>query len=183
MESLAGGREMLNAFSFSGGFSVYAARGGARSVTDLDLSPHALEAARRNVALNGTVTEVRRCRHETVQADAFDWLEHGSGRTFDLIVLDPPSLARREAERAGAIQAYRRLVSAAIQRLRPRDSVLVAASCSAHVSADEFFEAVLHAARRSGRSFRELERRGHPPDHPSTFAEAAYLKCIFLGFE
>jgi 23S rRNA (cytosine1962-C5)-methyltransferase len=178
VEELAAGREVLNAFSFSGGFSCYAARGGAKSVTDLDISAHALESARRNFALNKTDAAVARCRHETVQADAFEWLERNAARKFDLIILDPPSLARREAERAGAIQAYAKLTASGLACLR-RDGILVAASCSAHVSAAEFFEAVRGAARRSGRDFTELGTAGHPPDHPATFAEAHYLKCIY----
>ena len=111
--------------------------------------------------------------------DAFDWLEKNTTQKFDLIVLDPPSLAKREAERAGAIQAYSKLATNGLRSLRP-GGILVAASCSAHVSADEFFEAVRRAVRGSGRTFTELATTGHPPDHPATFAEAQYLKCIYL---
>ena len=179
VESLARGRNVLNAFSFSGGFSLYAARGGARSVTDLDISEHALAGARRNFALNQAAPGVAACRHDCVRADAFEWLAAKPVRKFDLIVLDPPSLAKREAERAGAIQAYGRLAANGIRALQP-GGVLVAASCSAHVSAMEFFGAVRSAARRSGQSFAELETTGHPPDHPATFAEGQYLKCIYL---
>ncbi|HXI50717.1 MAG TPA: class I SAM-dependent methyltransferase [Candidatus Saccharimonadales bacterium] len=179
VEGMAAGRRVLNAFSFSGGFSLYAARGGARSVTDLDISAHALESARRNFALNVAVASVAQCAHETVQADAFAWLEQGTDRKFDLIVLDPPSLARREAERAGALAAYGRLVASALRALS-RGGRLVAASCSAHVAEAEFFEVVLREARLSGRLVRELDRTGHPPDHPAGFPEAAYLKCIYL---
>jgi 23S rRNA (cytosine1962-C5)-methyltransferase len=179
VEALAGGARVLHAFSFSGSFSVYAARGGATSVIDLDLSAHALSAARRNMTLNQTDTAVARCRHETVQADAFAWLEANKAPAFDLVVLDPPSLAKRESERAGAIRAYGRLAASALQVLRPR-SVLVAASCSAHVTSEEFFESVRHAARKSGRNMVQLETTGHPSDHPATFAEAHYLKCIYL---
>ena len=75
VEKLARGKTVLNAFSFSGGFSVYAARGGAKSVTDLDISAHALESAKRNFALNQNFPGVAACRHETVQADAFEWLQ------------------------------------------------------------------------------------------------------------
>ena len=99
VEALARGRAVLNAFSFSGGFSLYAARGGARSVTDLDLSAHALAGAKRNFALNATNASVASCRHELVQADAFEWLKQQPGRRFDLVILDPPSLAKREMER------------------------------------------------------------------------------------
>lgn len=179
IESLAGGRNVLNAFSFSGGFSLYAARGRAQSVTDLDISEHALAGARRNFALNQAVPGVADCQHHCVHANAFEWLAARTVRRFDLIVLDPPSLARREAERNGAIQAYARLAANGIRILRP-GGVLVAASCSAHVSAQEFFDAVRSAARRSGHRFAELATTGHPPDHPVTFAEGQYLKCIYL---
>ncbi len=179
VEMLARGGAVLNAFSFSGGFSLYAARGGAKSVTDLDISTHALESAKRNFALNQSAAAIAACRHETIQTDAFAWLEQNPGRRYDLVILDPPSLAKREAERAGAIQAYGKLVAHGIKVLRP-GGVLVAASCSAHVSAAEFFEAARSATRRSGRRFTELETAQHAPDHPATFPEAAYLKCIYL---
>jgi 23S rRNA (cytosine1962-C5)-methyltransferase len=179
VETLAAGRDVLNAFSFSGGFSLYAARGGAKSVTDLDMSEHALAGARRNFALNKTDANIAACRHETIQTDAFAWLEQNPAQKFDLVILDPPSLAKREAERAGAIQAYGKLAANGLRALR-RAGILVAASCSAHVSAAEFFEAVRSAARNSGRSFIEIGTSGHPPDHPATFAEAQYLKCIYL---
>ena len=179
VEALAAGGDVLNAFSFSGGFSLYAARGGAKSVTDLDLSSHALAAGQRNFALNQAAPAVARCPREAIQADAFAWLEQNTTRRFDLVILDPPSLAKREAERAGAIQAYGRLAANGLRALRP-GGVLVAASCSAHVSAAEFFDTVRTAARQTGRTFAELATTGHPPDHPATFAEAQYLKCIYL---
>lgn len=179
VESLAAGCDVLNAFSFSGGFSLYAARGGAKSVTDIDISPHALEAARRNFFRNRDDAKVGRCHHEAVQADAFNWLQQAPPAAFDLIVLDPPSLAKREKERAAAIRAYANLVASGLRLLR-RGGHLVAASCSAHVSTDEFFDAVRRAAIIRGRRFTELETAGHAPDHPATFSEAHYLKCIYL---
>ncbi len=163
VESLARGRDVLNAFSFSGGFSLYAA----------------LASAQRNFALNDDSETVARCPREAIRADAFDWFDQNPARKFDLIILDPPSLARREAERARAIQAYGRLAANAIAHLRP-GGILAAASCSAHVSAAEFFAVVRQAARRSERNFEELQTTGHPPDHPATFPEACYLKCIYL---
>jgi 23S rRNA (cytosine1962-C5)-methyltransferase len=180
VEKLSCGRKVLNAFSFSGGFSVYAARGGAISVTDLDISAHALESAKRNFALNKNFSGVANCRHETVQADAFEWLATNTEK-FDLVVLDPPSLAKRATERDGAIHAYERLNSLGIQKLAC-EGILVAGSCSAHVSATEFFEAVRRAAAKSGGKFSELKTLQHPPDHPATFKEAAYLKVIYLKF-
>jgi 23S rRNA (cytosine1962-C5)-methyltransferase len=180
VESLARGRRVLNAFSFSGGFSVYAARGGASSVTDLDISAHALESAKRNFALNQNFPGVATCRHQTVQADTFEWLP-ASAEKFDLIVLDPPSLAKRATEREGAIHAYERLNLLGIARLA-RDGILVAGSCSAQVSAVEFFDAVRRAAGKSGRKFVELKTAQHPPDHPAMFKEAEYLKVIYFKF-
>ena len=180
IEKLARGKKVLNAFSFSGGFSVYAARGGAKSVTDLDISAHALESAKRNFTLNLNLPGVAASRHETVQADAFAWLAAG-GDKFDLVVLDPPSLAKRAVEREGALRAYERLNAQGIAKLA-RDGILVAGSCSAHVSAAEFFDAVRRAAMKSGRKFAELKTLQHPPDHPAGFKEAEYLKVIYLKF-
>ena len=182
VETFASGAEVLNAFSFSGGFSLYAARGGAKSVTDLDISAHALAAAERNFKLNLAHPNVAQCKHNAIQADIFEWIERAQPAQFDVVILDPPSLAKRETERAGAIQAYGKLAANGLRRLRPR-GVLVAASCSAHVSAEEFFSAVRGAARDSGRRFGELGTTGHAPDHAATFAEAQYLKCVYLRFE
>ncbi len=179
VETLAGGRDVLNAFSFSGGFSLYAARGGARSVTDLDISPRALESARRNFALNQDNSAVARCGRDAVQSDTFEWLEQNTRPQFDLIILDPPSLAKREAERAGAIRAYARLAEGGIRVLRA-GGLLVASSCSAHVTAEEFFGTVRQAAGQSGRRFQEMATTRHPPDHPATIPEAQYLKCVYL---
>ena len=181
VESLAAGRRVLNAFSFSGGFSLYAARGGATSVVNLDVSAHALAAARRNWALNDSEKNVARCPQTMIQADVFEWLKNPAARDFDLIIIDPPSLARREPERADAIRAYHRLAGEGIKRLAP-DGILVAASCSAHVSADEFFGAVRDAAVQSKGNFVELKTTRQPADHPAAFFEADYLKCIYLKF-
>jgi 23S rRNA (cytosine1962-C5)-methyltransferase len=180
--SLARGAEVLNAFSFSGGFSLHAARGGARSVTDVDISPHALENARRNFGLNLDLPEVAATRCERVQADVFDWLARNPRPRFDLAILDPPSLARRETERAGALAAYARLARLGSAVLRP-GGTLLSASCSAHVTAEEFYDAVREAVRRSGRRPTEIRTVGHPADHPAGFPEAHYLKAIYLRLD
>ena len=182
VEQLARGADVLNAFSFTGGFSLYAARGGACSVASLDISSHALAGAERNFALNREQAAVAACRHEIIQANAFDWLEANAERMFDLIVLDPPSLAKKEAEREGAIRAYGKLAANALRHLRP-GGALVAASCSAHVSAEEFFSAVTQAASAIGRKFSILSTAHHAPDHPATFHEAEYLKCLSLRLD
>ena len=101
------------------------------------------------------------------------------GRRFDLVVLDPPSLAKREIERPGAIRAYGRLASSGIEHLTS-GGILVACSCSAHVTAEEFFGAVRRSAAKAGRTFEELRTTRHAPDHRATFKEAEYLKAIYL---
>lgn len=179
VESLAKGQDVLNAFSFSGGFSLYAARGGARSVTDLDISAHALRASDRNFALNEALPAVAGCRHQTVQCDVFDWLSGNTQQKFWLIILDPPSLAKRDAERGEALRAYGRLASSALKHLLP-GGILLACSCSAHVTRDEFFAVVRQAASNSRRKFTQIETTGHATDHPATFKEAEYLKAIYL---
>lgn len=176
---LAQGRDVLNVFSHAGAFSVYAATGGAKSSTDLDLSAHALAAAKRNFALNTADPAVRACRHETIQADAFQWLATNSRPAYDLVIIDPPSLAKREADKAGALAAYEQLASSGARLLRP-GGILVAASCSAHVPADEFFSLVRRAVRAAPVPFMELRTTGHAPDHPARIPEAEYLKCIYL---
>ncbi len=179
VEPLAAGGRVLNLFSYSGGFSLYAARGGAASVCSVDISRPALAAAERNFALNRNLPAVAGCPHEKAQADVFSWLRGAAARRFDLIVLDPPALARRQSERAEAMGAYGRLLTGAMERLNP-NGMLVAASCSAHVSAADFFGLAREAARQSGRGFEEWRTTGHAPDHPVTFAEGEYLKCIYL---
>ena len=175
---LAGGRSVLNEFSFSGGFSVHAARGGAVEVTDLDISAHALSAAMRNMALNRASPAVSACRHEVIQANAFDWLE-ASRDKFGMVILDPPALAKRATERPGALHAYERLAGLGADRLECH-GILVAGSCSSQVSANEFFRAVRKAAGQSGKRFQEMATRFHPADHPAGFKEAEYLKMIYL---
>jgi 23S rRNA (cytosine1962-C5)-methyltransferase len=178
VEKLSKGRDVLNVFSFSGGFSLYAARGGAKSVTDLDISAHALESAVRNFKLNADDPRITAVPHEIVQADAFKWMDE-TERKFDLIVVDPPSLAKRARDQEGAISAYRHLNARAISMLRP-GGILVAASCSAHVPAADFLSMIRELAERSGRRWKELWTSGHAPDHQATFPEAEYLKAVCL---
>jgi 23S rRNA (cytosine1962-C5)-methyltransferase len=178
VERVAAGRRVLNCFSFSGAFSLYAARGGAGSVTNLDISSHALSSARRNFGLN---PGLRRAQPEDIQADAFEWLAANEERQFDLIILDPPSMARREVDREGALRAYQSLARNGLNHLAP-GGILVACSCSAHVSADEFFTAIHQVARDSRRVFSEIKTTRHAPDHPVNFPEADYLKAIYLEF-
>src|SRR5687768_2418419 len=113
---LSRGKDVLNAFSFSGGFSVHAARRAARSVTDVDISAHALESSRSNFALNAQ--SVSATKHLCIQADVFDWVRTAPAECYDVVILDPPSLARRETERPGAIVAYANLATAGLRLVR-----------------------------------------------------------------
>ena len=179
VEGISSGAEVLNAFSFSGGFSLYAARGGARRVTDLDISRHALDSGARNFALNQTFATVRACQREALQVDVFAWLRHTDTRQFDVVILDPPSLAKREADRPDAIDAYARLAFEGMRRVRP-GGWLLAASCSAHVQADEFFATVRSALSQTPTRWTEVQTTEHPVDHPAGFPEGRYLKAIYL---
>jgi len=179
VEHLAEGLAVLNVFSFSGGFSLYAARGGARSVTEVDISAHALSSAQRNYSLNKHEPRIGKCTREQIQSDAFKWLAASSTGRFGLIILDPPSLAKRETERPAAIAAYKNLATLGLRRL-DRGGVLVACSCSAHVTDQEFFRAVQEAAHGSGRGVQELGRYSQPADHPASIPEARYIKSVYL---
>jgi 23S rRNA (cytosine1962-C5)-methyltransferase len=180
VETLTAGKTVLNNFAYTGGFGVYAARGGAKSVTNVDLSQPALVVARRNFAHNQEHPAVRACRHETIAGDAFEVLETlaSQGRHFDLVILDPPSFAKSQAEIRGAVAAYQRLTQLGLAVLEP-DGTFVQASCSSRVSPEGFLEAVQAAAREAGRPLRDIASFGHPLDHPVGFKEGTYLKCLF----
>lgn len=182
VEARAGGKHVLNTFAYTGGFSLYAARGGAKSVVSLDASAPALQAALRNFQLNQEVPGLAGLQHETIAADAFRTLGElaAAGRSFDLVVVDPPSFASRQADVAHALSAYARLTRLALAVLRPGGE-LVFASCSARVAAEDFFACVHREARRAGRPLDELERSAHAADHPVGFDQGAYLKCIFAS--
>jgi 23S rRNA (cytosine1962-C5)-methyltransferase len=188
VRALSAGRHVLDVFAYSGGFSVYAAAGGAAAVTSVDISAPALEAAASNFALNGDELHVKanpgvkRAEHKTVVADAFECLQHfhDTGQTFDMLIVDPPSFAKSTAEIERALAAYTRLTRLATQLLRA-GGVLAMASCSSRVTADVFFDTVTQAARTAGRPLTEIRRTGHALDHPIGFREGEYLKCLFAS--
>jgi 23S rRNA (cytosine1962-C5)-methyltransferase len=182
--SRSAGRTVLNVFSYTGGFSLYAARGGARAVTSLDLSGPALAAGERNFEHNRHITNVAGAAHYHLRGDAFDLLrELGRDRQrFDVVILDPPSFAKSQGEIEGAVRSYQKLTRLGVDVLAS-GGLLVAASCSSRVSEDAFVDAVTGAAQKAGRPLRVIEQTGHALDHPIVFPEAAYLKCIFAEVE
>jgi 23S rRNA (cytosine1962-C5)-methyltransferase len=176
---LADGARVLDVFACTGGFTVHAAAGGARSVESVDLSAAALSLTERNLALNADLPPVAACAHRVNRGDAFVVLEDlaARGRRYDLVVVDPPSFAARQSQVPGALRAYGRLTDLALRVLVP-GGVLVQASCTARVPAEEFVEVVRARAAAGGISLEELARTGHPVDHPIGFAEGAYLKAV-----
>lgn len=180
VEKLAKGQSILNVFAYTGGFSLYAARGGAPKVVSLDLSRPALAAANRHFELNREFPAVTASRHETMQGDAFLLLQQlaREGRTFDMVILDPPSFARRRDDAAKALAAYERLARLGMAVLS-QGGILVAASCSSQVAAEDYYRVIYRAAASMKRSLKEIERTQHGVDHPIGFKEGAYLKCLF----
>jgi 23S rRNA (cytosine1962-C5)-methyltransferase len=177
---MAGGADVLDVFASTGGFSVHAAAGGARSVLAVDLSAPTLAAGEHNMSLNAHLDAVRACEFATEVGDAFEVMVRlaREGRDFDIVVVDPPSFAQRQANVEGALRAYTRLTHLALRLVR-RGGTLVQASCSSRVSAEQFFDTVLDAADDAGRPLTEIIRTGHDVDHPVNFREGAYLKAGF----
>ena len=180
VEQITRGKTVLNVFSYTGGFSVYAARGGAVHVTSLDLSAPAMEAAERNFTENMTYPGVADCEHETVVGDAFEIMDEMARmkRKFDVVILDPPMFAQSASQVQQALLAYQRLTRMGLDVLA-FGGTLVQASCSNRVPAETFFAAVEEAARSYKRTLRDVKCTSHAVDHPIAFEGGAYLKCIF----
>lgn len=170
-----GGKRVLDAFSYSGGFGVYAANAGASEVVCVDSSEGAVMLAMRNADLNGlpAITFTKN--------DVFDELDElvKAGRTFDVVVLDPPKFARDQHALPQALRGYRRLVKQGL-KLLARDGVLVMCCCTGLVTMEVLEELIAQTAIGEKRDFQFLDRRGPAADHPvsATCREGAYLKCI-----
>ena len=173
---LAKGRRVLDVFAYSGGFTVYALAGGARSVTAIDVSEPALETLKFNVETNGFDTE----QVDVIAADAFEGMRQliAAKRKFNMVIVDPPAFANSRASMRNAVLAYRRLVEMAL-RLLANDGVLMMASCSSRINADMFYQLVTRSASVAGYELEVLEKTTHALDHPIAFAEAEYLKAVF----
>ncbi len=173
VQGWARGRSVLNVFSYTGGFSVYAAAGGARRVASLDVSAAAMALCRRNLAANGFDFPDT----DFLTEDAFDALAKLSPGEFDCIIVDPPSMAKSRAHVKSAIKAYTALNTRALKAL-PEGGLLVSASCTAHIDPLTFQKILHESGVRAGCGLKLLEWRGQPPDHPYLFAfpEGGYLK-------
>lgn len=175
--AMAKDKRVLNCFSYSGGFSIASAVGGAQEVVSVDISAEAIALGDANAALNG-VTD--RCRWVT--ANAFDYLREleRSGEVFDVVILDPPAFTKTKESIPGAVRGYKEINLRGIRLLKP-GGLLVSSSCSHHISASHFVEIIQSAAIDSGRRLRSLELRGAGLDHPTLPAapETNYLKCFY----
>ncbi len=174
----AKGRDVLNVFSYTGGFGVAALAAGAKSVTNVDISAQAIALAKRNFALNNLPDNA-----EFVEGNAFDVLRkyRDSRRSFDLIILDPPKFADNKNRVMGALRGYKDLNLLAMKLLR-QNGYLATFSCSGLVTPDLFRKVVCEAAVDSGRDFQIVRRFQQSSDHPESvfFPEGLYLKGLLL---
>ncbi len=170
---LARGGRVLDVYTYAGGFSIAALAAGAKSATAVDSSSRALERARRHAELNGLTAL------ETVEADAFRFLEGAAPRGYDVVVVDPPKFARAKKDLAAAMKGYQRLNLLAINATSD-GGLLVSASCSQLVGELELERIIAASAREAGRRVQVLEVRSQGPDHPlpPAFEEGRYLKLL-----
>lgn len=176
LKKYARGRNVLNMFCFTGGFSVYALGGDAALVHSVDSSGHAIDLTRENVEMNFSRTK----NHEAFAADAFEFLQD-IDQKYDLVILDPPAFAKHQRVLNNALQGYKKLNQKAIEQIRP-GGILFTFSCSQAVSKDNFRKSVFAAAANTGRNVRILHQLNQPADHPVSIyhPEGEYLKGLVL---
>lgn len=179
LEHYSHGRAVLNMFCYTGGFSFYAMRGGARLVHSVDSSAKAIQLTTANVELNFPGDP----RHQAFEQDAFRFLNDIDGR-YDLIILDPPAFAKHKSALRNALVGYRKLNAKAFEKILP-GGILFTFSCSQAVSKEQFRLAVFSAAAASGRRVRILHQLTQPEDHPINIyhPEGEYLKGLVLYVE
>jgi 23S rRNA (cytosine1962-C5)-methyltransferase len=179
LRKYAPGKRVLNCFSYTGGFSVYAALSSEDTrVTSVDISESAMALARQQFKLNG----LDPAPHEFLIANVFDYLEEAyrCGERFDIVVLDPPAFAKTQHAKKRALQAYQRLNLLAMRVLRP-GGILLSCSCTGVVTMHDLCEVIIQDAQQLRRSVQKLESYTHGVDHPINLAmpETAYLKAVF----
>ena len=179
LERYAHGRSVLNMFCYTGGFSFYAMRGGAKLVHSVDSSAKAIDLTNENVKLNFPGDD----RHQAYAEDAFKYLDR-MGDQYDLIILDPPAFAKHRDALRNALRGYTKLNAKAFEKIRP-GGILFTFSCSQVVSKQDFRNAVFTAAAQSGRIVRILHQLTQPGDHPVNIyhPEGEYLKGLVLYVE
>ena len=179
LERYSKGRNVLNMFCYTGGFSFYAMRGGANLVHSVDSSAKAIDLTNQNVELNFPGDQ----RHQAFAEDAFKYLDR-MGDQYDLIILDPPAFAKHRDALRNALRGYSKLNAKAFEKIKP-GGILFTFSCSQVVDKKDFRNAVFTAAAQSGRSVRILHQLTQPGDHPVNIyhPEGEYLKGLVLYVE
>jgi len=179
LEHYAKGRSVLNMFCYTGGFSVYAMRGGAKLVHSVDSSAKAVELTNANIELNFPGDN----RHEAICEDAFKYLDNNDGK-YDLIVLDPPAFAKHRSALKNGLRGYTRLNVKGFERIK-KGGILFTFSCSQVVTKENFRQAVFTAAAQTGRKVRILHQIHQPAAHPINIShlEGEYLKGLVLYVE
>lgn len=177
--TLSVGKTVLDVFSYTGGFSVHALANGAKEVTSLDISKQALEVSTINARRNPF-----KGKHHTIAGDAFQELQRlvNSQKRYDVVVIDPPSFAKSQKEIAVALKKYQQLAQLG-EKLTNRGGLLVLASCSSRITAETFYELTNESLLHQKRPFTIEKKTQHDIDHPVTFTEGAYLKCVYYRFE
>jgi len=179
VEAYSKGKDVLNVFGYTGGFSIYALRGGANIVHSVDSSQKAIELTNENVALNFPDCH----NHESICVDAFDYLDNIDDK-YDLIILDPPAFAKHFNVLNNALQGYKRINAKAIKKIRP-GGILFTFSCSQVVDKNTFRTTIFSAAASTGRNVRILHQLTQPADHPVNIyhPEGEYLKGLVVYVE
>jgi len=174
---LSKGRKFLNICGYTGAFTVAAAMGGARESTTVDIANPALEEAKRNLKLNNISTDL----HKTVCADMYTFMEQCKFNDYDLIVLDPPSMAKNRNDLTKAKRAYRKLNKLGFKLIK-KGGFLFTASCSSQLTRSDFYDIIKEISGKSGRQTKIIHESFHAADHPisSTHPEGRYLKAFLL---
>lgn len=176
LASYAQNKSVLNLFSYTGGFSLYALLAGAKEVVSVDISAKAIEELERNIEQN----QLEKAPHRSEVADVMDYIKEAE-MGFDIIVIDPPAFAKHKSKRHKAIQAYKRLNAQVIKKCKP-DTLLLTFSCSQVITKDIFRKTIYSAALESGRQIKVLKELNQAPDHPVNIyhPETDYLKGLLL---
>lgn len=176
VRQLSKGKKVLNCFSYTGGFSIYALAGGAVSAASIDISGKALDTSVKNVALNGFPKE----KHEAIEADVFTYLREQE-LPYDIVILDPPAFAKGKKDVIPACRGYKDINRVAIKKMKP-GSILITCSCSAYIDTDLFQKVVFQAAAEAGRQVQIIGRHTLAADHPINIfhPETEYLKSLIL---
>lgn len=179
IKTLSSGKNVLNCFAYTGGFSVYALAGGATKVDNVDISEEAILFARQNMKLNGFSES--KCGF--FSNDVFQFLRERD-LNYDIVILDPPAFAKRQTDVVSACRGYKDINRIAMQKM-PARSLLLTSSCSYHVNEELFQKVIFQAAVEAGRTVRIIGRHRMSPDHPINIChpESDYLKSLLLYIE